>query len=44
MTGATIVVALMQKYGATVPMLFVLIGIATLAVAAAIWRTMPKGA
>ena len=44
MTGATIVVALMQKYGATVPMLFVLIGIATFGVVAAIWRTMPKDA
>jgi acyl-[acyl-carrier-protein]-phospholipid O-acyltransferase/long-chain-fatty-acid--[acyl-carrier-protein] ligase len=43
MTGATILVALMQKYGTTVPMLFVLIGIATFGVAAAIWRTMPKG-
>jgi acyl-[acyl-carrier-protein]-phospholipid O-acyltransferase/long-chain-fatty-acid--[acyl-carrier-protein] ligase len=42
MTGATIIVAVMQKYGATVPALFMLIGIATLAVALAIWRTMPK--
>jgi len=42
MTGATVIVAVMQKYGATVPALFVLIGIATLAVALAIWRTMPK--
>ena len=42
MTGATIIVAVMQKYGATVPVLFMLIGIATLAVALAIWRTMPK--
>jgi MFS family permease len=44
MTGATIAVAVMQKYGATVPILFFLIGIATLGAAAAIWRTMPKGA
>jgi acyl-[acyl-carrier-protein]-phospholipid O-acyltransferase / long-chain-fatty-acid--[acyl-carrier-protein] ligase len=42
MTGATILVALMQKLGATVPALFLLIGAATLAVAFAIWRTMPK--
>ena len=42
MTGATIVVALLQKYGTTVPVLFLLIGVATLGVAAAIWRTMPK--
>src|SRR5215471_13041102 len=44
MTGATVVVALMQKYGTTVPVLFLLIGIATFGVAAAIWRTMPKSA
>jgi acyl-[acyl-carrier-protein]-phospholipid O-acyltransferase/long-chain-fatty-acid--[acyl-carrier-protein] ligase len=42
MTGATIAVAIMQKSGATVPALFALIGIATLGVAFAIWRTMPK--
>ena len=42
MTGASIVVAVMQKLGATVPLLFVLIGTATLFVALAIWRTMPK--
>jgi len=42
MTGATIFLAVMQKYGATVPALFVLIGVATLVVALAIWRTMPK--
>jgi acyl-[acyl-carrier-protein]-phospholipid O-acyltransferase/long-chain-fatty-acid--[acyl-carrier-protein] ligase len=42
MTGATIVVAVMQKLGATVPALFLLVGAATLAVAFAIWRTMPK--
>jgi Major Facilitator Superfamily len=44
MTGATITVALMQKYGTTVPVLFALIGIATFGVATAIWRTMPKDA
>jgi acyl-[acyl-carrier-protein]-phospholipid O-acyltransferase/long-chain-fatty-acid--[acyl-carrier-protein] ligase len=42
MTGATVLVALLQKLGTTLPMLFVLIGIATLCVAVAIWRTMPK--
>jgi acyl-[acyl-carrier-protein]-phospholipid O-acyltransferase/long-chain-fatty-acid--[acyl-carrier-protein] ligase len=42
MTGATVVAALMQKYGVTVPALFVLIGITTLMVAAAIWKTMPE--
>ncbi|HEY6753439.1 MAG TPA: MFS transporter [Pseudolabrys sp.] len=42
MTGATIVVAVMQKLGATVPALFLLIGVATFCVALAIWRTMPK--
>jgi acyl-[acyl-carrier-protein]-phospholipid O-acyltransferase/long-chain-fatty-acid--[acyl-carrier-protein] ligase len=42
MTGATVVVAVMQKYGVTVPALFLLIGVATLAVALAIWKTMPK--
>jgi len=42
MTGATIFLAVMQKFGATVPALFVLIGVATLVVALAIWRTMPK--
>jgi acyl-[acyl-carrier-protein]-phospholipid O-acyltransferase/long-chain-fatty-acid--[acyl-carrier-protein] ligase len=42
MTGATVLVALLQKLGATLPMLFVLIGVATLCVALAIWKTMPK--
>ncbi|MFA6266462.1 MAG: MFS transporter [Pseudolabrys sp.] len=42
MTGATVQVALLQKFGATLPMLFAGIGIATLLVASAIWRTMPK--
>ena len=37
----TVVVAIMQNYGATVPALFAMIGVATLLVAAAIWRTMP---
>ena len=42
MTGATVLVALLQKFGVTVPMLFLGIGVATFVVAAAIWRTMPK--
>jgi len=42
MTGATVGVALLQAAGVTVPMLFALIGVATLMVALAIWRTMPK--
>ena len=42
MTAGTIVVAVMQKFGATVPALFLLIGVTTLCVALAIWRTMPK--
>jgi MFS family permease len=42
MTGATVIVAVLQKYGATLPALFALIGVATLGVALAIWKTMPK--
>jgi Major Facilitator Superfamily len=42
MTGATVAVAVMQKYGVTVPALFLMIGVATLIVAYAIWRTMPN--
>jgi acyl-[acyl-carrier-protein]-phospholipid O-acyltransferase/long-chain-fatty-acid--[acyl-carrier-protein] ligase len=42
MTGATILVAVMQKFGATVPALFLLIGATTLLVALAISKTMPK--
>jgi len=44
MTGATILVALLQNFGATVPALFLGIGAATLLVVLAIWRTMPKAA
>jgi acyl-[acyl-carrier-protein]-phospholipid O-acyltransferase / long-chain-fatty-acid--[acyl-carrier-protein] ligase len=44
MTGATVLVAILQKFGVTVPMLFLGIGVATLIVAYAIWRTMPKAA
>jgi acyl-[acyl-carrier-protein]-phospholipid O-acyltransferase/long-chain-fatty-acid--[acyl-carrier-protein] ligase len=42
MTGATILVAVMQKFGATIPALFLLIGVLTLLIALAIWKTMPK--
>lgn len=42
MTGATVLVAVVQKFGVTVPSLFLMIGAATLAVALAIWKTMPK--
>ena len=34
--------AILQTFGVTVPVLFVSIGAATLVVATAIWRTMPK--
>jgi acyl-[acyl-carrier-protein]-phospholipid O-acyltransferase/long-chain-fatty-acid--[acyl-carrier-protein] ligase len=44
MTGATVAVAIMQKFGVGIPALFLMIGIATFAVAAAIARTMPKAA
>jgi len=42
MTGATVAVATLQKFGVTVPVLFMGVGAATLLVALAIWRTMPK--
>jgi acyl-[acyl-carrier-protein]-phospholipid O-acyltransferase/long-chain-fatty-acid--[acyl-carrier-protein] ligase len=42
MTGATVVVAVLQKFGVTLPVLFIGIGICTFAVAAAIWKTMPR--
>ncbi len=41
MTGATVIVALLQKFGVTLPMLFLGLGAATLLVAAAIWKTKP---
>jgi Major Facilitator Superfamily len=43
MTAATIVVAGLQHFGVTVPVLFIGVGAATLLVALAIWRTMPRG-
>jgi acyl-[acyl-carrier-protein]-phospholipid O-acyltransferase/long-chain-fatty-acid--[acyl-carrier-protein] ligase len=42
MTGATVLVALLQTVGAKLPALFLTIGFATLVVALAIWWTMPK--
>ena len=42
MTGSTVVVAVMQSLGATLPVLFVVLGVLNLLVAAAIWRTMPR--
>lgn len=42
MTGATVLVALLQKFGTGVPVLFALIGAGTLLVALAIWKTMPE--
>jgi acyl-[acyl-carrier-protein]-phospholipid O-acyltransferase/long-chain-fatty-acid--[acyl-carrier-protein] ligase len=42
MTSATLLVAAMQKFGATIPALFLLVGAMTLLVALAIWKTMPK--
>jgi len=42
MTGATLALALLQKAGVTVPILFMAVGAATLVVAVAIWRTIPK--
>ncbi|MEI9805957.1 MAG: hypothetical protein WDN48_18265 [Pseudolabrys sp.] len=44
MTGATVLVALLQKFGVGVPRLFLLIGAATLIVAIIIRRTMPSSA
>jgi hypothetical protein len=42
MTADTLLVSVLQKFGATVPQLFLLIGVACVAVALAIWKTMPK--
>jgi acyl-[acyl-carrier-protein]-phospholipid O-acyltransferase/long-chain-fatty-acid--[acyl-carrier-protein] ligase len=41
MTGATIIVAILQSMGVPLSMLFVGLGLLSLLVAAAIWRTMP---
>jgi acyl-[acyl-carrier-protein]-phospholipid O-acyltransferase/long-chain-fatty-acid--[acyl-carrier-protein] ligase len=42
MTGATVIVAVMQHFGATLPVLFAGLGVLSLAVAAAIWKTLPR--
>jgi hypothetical protein len=42
MTAATVIVALLQKNGATLPVLFIGLGVLTLAVALAVWRTQPE--
>jgi len=42
MTAGALVTAGLQKLGMSVPALFLLVGAATLAVAAAIWRTQPR--
>ena len=42
MTGATVVVAILQKLGVSIAELCLALGAATLVVAVAIWRTMPK--
>jgi acyl-[acyl-carrier-protein]-phospholipid O-acyltransferase/long-chain-fatty-acid--[acyl-carrier-protein] ligase len=42
MTAATVLVALLQKAGLTVPVLFMGLGAATLLVTLAIWKTMPE--
>ena len=43
MTAGALATAGLQKLGMSVPALFLLIGAATLAVTAAIWRTQPRG-
>ena len=42
MTAATVVVALLQQYGVTLPVLFMGLGVMTLAVAALVKKTKPK--
>jgi acyl-[acyl-carrier-protein]-phospholipid O-acyltransferase/long-chain-fatty-acid--[acyl-carrier-protein] ligase len=42
MTAATVLVAILQQRGVTLPVLFVGLGVLTLLVAAAIWMTKPK--
>jgi hypothetical protein len=42
MTAGTVLVAVLQKFGATVPQLFLLIGVACAVVALAIWKTKPS--
>ena len=42
MTGGTVLVSILQKSGIRISVLFLAIGMVTLAVALAIWKTMPK--
>jgi acyl-[acyl-carrier-protein]-phospholipid O-acyltransferase/long-chain-fatty-acid--[acyl-carrier-protein] ligase len=42
MTGATVLVAVLQALGVTIPMLFAALGVLTLLAALAIWRTLPR--
>jgi acyl-[acyl-carrier-protein]-phospholipid O-acyltransferase/long-chain-fatty-acid--[acyl-carrier-protein] ligase len=42
MTGGTVMVSILQKTGVRISILFLAIGVATLAVAMAIWKTIPK--
>jgi acyl-[acyl-carrier-protein]-phospholipid O-acyltransferase/long-chain-fatty-acid--[acyl-carrier-protein] ligase len=42
MTGATVIVAILQHFGVTLPMLFLGLGVLSLGVAFLIWRTMPR--
>ncbi len=42
MTGATVLVSILQRSGIRISTLFLAIGVATLAAALAIWKTMPK--
>ena len=44
MTGGALVIALLQTLGLDVATLFLIVGVACLAVAIAIWRTMPTSA
>ena len=41
MVGGTVIVAVLQAFGTTTPMLFVLVGVATLIIAITIAKTMP---
>jgi acyl-[acyl-carrier-protein]-phospholipid O-acyltransferase/long-chain-fatty-acid--[acyl-carrier-protein] ligase len=42
MTGATVIVTILQHVGVTLPMLFLALGVLGLGVALLIWRTMPR--
>jgi acyl-[acyl-carrier-protein]-phospholipid O-acyltransferase/long-chain-fatty-acid--[acyl-carrier-protein] ligase len=42
MTGATVIVAILQHLGVTLSALFVALGVSSLGVAFLIWRTMPR--